>query len=438
VFEQFLNHIKHRQLFSSSDGVLLAVSGGIDSMVMLHLFKEAGFNIAVAHCNFQLRAADSDGDELFVRDACERLGVAIHVQRFETLTYASENKLSVQMAARELRYKWFEEVIKKYSFNFLATAHHFDDSMETILLNLSKGASADRLTGIPLKNGNIIRPMLFASRNQIAAFAAEKKIDWREDQSNFSDDYQRNFIRHHIIPKLKEINPSLEVTWQQGIEKLEGDVELMQQAFGEWKMKFISEATDRIVINKRAFEAYTGSASILWRYIKQFGFNFDQSREVILALNGQPGKQFSSPTHQLVVDRDTIIILEPSGEWNEVFIHEEDRECSLGPWKLSFSNGDALLLSSRMQASLDADRLKFPLIWRRWKPGDSFQPLGMQHTKKLSDFLVDNKVSMADKDLVTVLESDGAIVYVVGWRIDERFKITEETKRLLNIYVARV
>ncbi|WP_276369537.1 tRNA lysidine(34) synthetase TilS [Chryseolinea sp. H1M3-3] len=439
MFEQFLNHIQQHHLCSHEDSILLAVSGGLDSMVMLQLFKEANFNVGVAHCNFQLREQDSDLDEKLVHETCIALGIPFFNQRFETESFAVAHGLSIQMAARELRYAWFDDLVKKYSYNLLATAHHFDDSMETVLLNITKGAATEGLTGIPLKNQYIIRPLLFTTRAQIEKYGAEKKVAWREDQSNLTDDYQRNFIRHHVIPKLREVNPSLESTWQQGIAKIQGDLELIHIAFEDWEKKFIRETEERTVIDKKAFDSFSSAVSVLWRFIKKYAFNFDQAREIVLAMQGQSGKRFLSPTHVLVIDREVIIITRHPQDWDTIVIDGSEQAVSLGPWKLSLSNGHVEVpRTSNMQVSIDADKLKFPLRWRKWQHGDSFQPLGMKNNKKLSDFLIDNKVSLPDKDTVTVLESEGTIVYVVGWRIDERVKISDETQRVLNISVEKV
>ena len=439
MLEQFLNHIARHKLCTLSDSILLAVSGGIDSMAMLHLFKEGGYRISVAHCNFQLRGAESDKDELLVVEECKRLAVPFFVRRFETETYAWEQGISIQMAARDLRYAWFDELVKEQGYNFMATGHHFDDSMETIVLNLTKSTSVEGFAGIPLKNRNIIRPLLFATRAKVTEYANAKGYKWREDESNLTDDYQRNFVRHHIIPKLKELNPSLESTWQNGLEKIEGDLELLHIGFNAWKKESVSESKDRFVIKKKSLHNFYAGASPLWRYIQGFAFNCEQAREIIQTINGQSGKRFLSPTHILVIDRDEIIVTPHSHEWNAARIESGDREVPLGPWRMFFSTGETPTISAdKMEAALDADSLKFPLTWRKWKKGDAFQPLGMTHKKKLSDFMVDNKVSLADKNITTVLESEGEIVYVVGWRIDDRFKIRESTKRVLNIRVARV
>jgi tRNA(Ile)-lysidine synthase len=439
MLEQFLNHLSRFELCQKTDTILLAVSGGVDSMTMLHLFMKADYHFSVAHCNFQLRGKESDDDELFVREVCKKLQVPVYTRRFETESFAWEQGLSIQMAARDLRYAWFDELMNFHGYNLLATGHHLDDSMETILLNLTKGSSTEGLAGIPVKNGNVIRPLLFASRAQVEAYAAEMSLTWREDKSNLTDDYQRNFIRHHVIPKLKELNPSLESTWQQGIEKIQGDLELVHHYFEEWKTKFVKETPYRIDIQKKGLEPFHVSAALLWRFIKKYAFNFEQAREVIHGLKGQPGKRFLSSTHVLVIDRDALIISPHPQEWNTVHIEREQHEISLGPWKLQLSLPENTIHGSgKMEASLDADKLTFPLVWRRWKNGDSFQPLGMKHRKKISDFLVDSKLSLVDKNNVTVLESAGQIAYVIGMRIDDRFKITDQTKAVIHIEVEKV
>jgi len=438
VLEQFLNHIDQNDLCDKSDSVLLAVSGGVDSMAMMYLFREAGFRIGVAHCNFQLRGKESDGDEEFVRLVCKELGVPFFSKRFETEAFAWENTLSIQMAARDLRYAWFEELLIKNAYRCLATGHHFDDSIETILLNLTRGSATDGLAGIPVKNGNVIRPLLFATRKQIEKYAAAKGLVWREDLSNMTDDYQRNFVRHQVVPKLKELNPSLEVTWKSGIEKIYGDLALIHYAFEDWKQKFTTESIDRITIQKNAFLNFPRSASLLWRYIKGFGFNFEQSKEIISSLNGQPGKRFFSSSHLLVVDRDLLIVTIIQHDWNEVSIKQGQTQFQLGPWRLSMELNHRLPdIFNENEAYVDESLLDFPLTWRKWKAGDVFFPLGMEHKKKLSDFFIDKKVSIADKELVTVLESEGKIVWVAGHRIDDRFKVTSKTASVLKFSFSR-
>jgi tRNA(Ile)-lysidine synthase len=281
----------------------------------------------------------------------------------------------------------------------------------------------------------VIRPLLFATREQIAAYAIEIDLKWRVDESNVTDDYQRNLIRHHVVPVLREINPSLMHTCQQGLQRMQGDLELLTDAFESWKKEFVIETSERSVLDKKGFDRFKNQVPLLWRYIKKFDFNYSQAGDIIQGMNGQPGKLFFSPSHQLVVDRTTIIITKHTGEIFPLTIDEHDNEATVGPWHLQFFKGTETHLNGSIDATLDADRLTFPLTLRKWRYGDAFQPLGMKHTKKLSDFFIDNKVSMADKEVATVIESHGTIVYVVGWRIDDRFKVTSATK---NVFYVRV
>lgn len=432
MLEQFLNHIERHGLCKPADRILLAVSGGIDSMVMLHLFQQAGFTIAVAHCNFQLRGKDADGDEAFVSATAEQLNIPCFVNRFETAQYAEVTKLSIQMAARELRYAWFEELMEKYQFNVLATAHHLNDSLETVLLNWVHGSSLEGFTGIPVQHEGVIRPLLFATREQIEQYAKERNITWREDISNQSDDYQRNFIRHRVIPALKEINPSLESTVQRGFAKATAEVNWMQEGFDDWKRKYTSIAHNKVTIRKDYFTGSLHEASALWKFIKTFGFNYDTCADVVRSLPGQPGKLFFSATHQLVIDRDLMFITPQSIALNDVKIEAGQPEAQLGSCRMEISRSTTFQKSADPnQAMLDVTHIKFPLTWRTWKAGDAFYPLGMRNRKKVSDFLIDLKLSRTDKESVTVLESQGEIIWVAGYRIDDRFKITDHTREVV-------
>ncbi len=431
MLTQFQFHIQ--EWCKTTDKILLGVSGGIDSMVMLHLFRQSGYQVGVAHCNFQLRGVESDEDENFVRRNCRQWDIAFYSHRFDTKNYATEKGLSTQMAARELRYTWFNELLQKEGFDYLATAHHSNDSIETILLNLTKGAGLDGLTGIPAQNKKIIRPLLFITQEEIEKYAAEEEVLWREDQSNQSDDYQRNFIRHQIVPKLKELNPSLEKTWQETIYKLQGASEIISTSVEEWKSKNQKIEGDKIVLEKKGFD--NSKRVMLWEIVKPYGFNFDQCENIINALGGQSGKRFLSNTHELIVDRESLILTEHQENWEQVSIESSQQEVSLGAKTLKFETADCtgLPISDKNQAIVDEGLVRFPIIWRKWKPGDFFFPLGMKNRKKISDFLIDEKVSLADKDSLTLLESNGEIVWVVGHRIDDRFKVTDQTRRVIRI-----
>jgi tRNA(Ile)-lysidine synthase len=426
---EFLNYITKNNFVESNRKILLAVSGGIDSMVMLHLFQECGFSIGVAHANFQLRDIESEGDEKFVEEVCKRNSIPFFKKRFETESHAKGNHLSIQMAARELRYQWFNERLTEKQFDFIATAHHLNDSIETVLLNLVRGSGLEGLDGITSKNGKIIRPMLFATRQQIENYAKENKIQWREDRSNATDDYSRNFIRHQVYPLLKELNPSLEKTFDESINKISGAVELMEIGIDQWKEGFERKKENQILLDKKGLESFKNSESVLWTLIKSYGFNFDQCCQIITSLHGQSGKLFTSSQFELVIDRDHLIISKIQIGLSETLIESGQAEASLGRFKLKIEKKENIDFKDDPSiAFLDASKLKFPLYWRKWKPGDSFHPLGMNHKKKLSDFLIDQKISIADKESITVLESANEIVWVVGQRIDERYKVINSTE----------
>jgi len=419
----------------------LAVSGGMDSMVMLHLFHQAGFSIAVAHCNFQLRGEDSDEDENFVAAKCKKWSIPFHSIRFDTNNYAIQHGLSVQMAARELRYNWFHQVKEKENADWIATAHHLSDSVETVLLNLSRGTSLDGLLGIAEKNGFVIRPLLFATHNEITNYAAETGVVWREDRSNETDDYQRNFVRHQIVPKLKQINPAFEQSIAKMVERLSGDGAILTHAIEVWKKQFQKNENDKVILAKKGFEPSLDdsyNSALLWRLLRGFGFHFDQSKKIVQALNGQSGKQFLSTSHQLVVDREYLILVPLSSELADVTIEEGQVNAYMGNRQLTFLSTTIGGSINKEEAAivLDIDSLRFPLTWRKWKAGDFFFPLGMTGRKKISDFLVDQKVSLVDKGAVSVLESAGEIAWVVGYRIDDRFKVKPTTEHVLLITLA--
>jgi tRNA(Ile)-lysidine synthase len=435
VKDRFLEHLDGLGLLPGGDRLLLAVSGGLDSMVMLHLFQACGFLVGVAHANFQLRGAESEGDEQFVKNWCAVHNIPFFVQRFQTNNYAMERKLSIQMAARELRYSWFEELLKKEGFRYVATAHHLNDSLETVLINLARGTGIEGMTGIPVINGNRIRPLLFASKSEIEDYAAEMGIAWREDSSNRTDDYQRNFIRHQIIPALKKINPALEDTFRETLSKIRSELTILNHDLENWKKENWEKEGEIIRIRKNGLLPAEGPAR-LWHCIKPFGFSYAQCEDILRALHGQSGKQFLVSDYKLVVDRDFLVITTENNILDEVVIAMKQEDAVLGSYQILVKSTLELTPSSNPDmATLDADKLTFPLVWRKWKPGDYFFPLGMTHRKKISDFLIDNKISVGEKDFVTVLEAGGEIVWVVGYRIDNRYKITPQTKNALSLFI---
>lgn len=436
MLEQFLNHLSRHALCTPANRVLLAVSGGLDSMVMLHLFKRANYPIAVAHCNFQLRGIEAGQDEQFVADACQSLAIPFFSKKFNTQEYAKENRLSIQVAARELRYAWFQELMDDEKLDCLATAHHVNDSLETVLLRWIHGSSLESFAGIPVKNKKVIRPMLFATRSQLSDFASEQCIMWRSDSSNDSDDYQRNFIRHQVIPKLKEINPALESTFQHGLKKITGELEFLKTQLEQWKQDHVHEKSGQVLIDKAALLNASFSDSLLWRVVREYGFNIDQCHDMMQAMQSQSGKKFIGTSHLLTLDREYIIISPYDDAYKAVTIHEKNENVVRGGWEISVGRSESRDISTNpIVASLDAAKIKFPITWRYWQPGDSFYPLGMENRKKLSDFLIDRKIPLADKNGISVLESDGEIIWVVGHRIDNRYKITPETKAVITFSV---
>lgn len=433
--DKFLKQLEVLGLLPGGERILLAVSGGLDSMVMLHLFNACGFSVSVAHVNFQLRGAESLGDEQFVKNWCAVHTIPFFVNHFETNNYAIEKKMSIQMAARELRYSWFEEILKRESIRYVATAHHLSDSLETVLINLARGTGMEGMAGIPIKNGSRIRPLLFASREEIENYAADESIAWREDRSNLTDDYQRNFIRHQIIPALKKVNPSLEDTFKETVSKIQSELNILNYDLKAWKKDNWEEEGETIRIRKKGFIPDEGAAR-LWHCIKSFGFSYSQCEDILRALHGQSGKLFLAINNKLVVDREFLIITPERGRVEEVIIELNHESVVLGLYEMRISGTrEQKLTSNPNVAMLDADRLTFPLVWRKWRAGDYFFPLGMDHRKKISDFLIDTKISVGEKDFVTVLESGGEIAWLVGHRIDNRFKITPQTNDSLTFFI---
>ncbi len=433
MVEQLLNHINRYALCKPTDKILVAVSGGLDSTVLFHLLKETGLNLAVAHCNFQLRGSEAHADEALVSATCLKLKVPFFVKRFETTEYATRKGISIQMAARELRYAFFQELMQKESFDYVATAHHHNDNIETILLNLVRGTGMEGLTGIARKNGKIIRPLLFATRKMLAAYATSHNLIWREDTSNNSDDYQRNFLRHQIIPRMEELNPNFEETFRDTHERLMGACDLINVFLGGFKSAAVKTMDHQITIDIKKIRQSESPSVILWEFIKEHGFNFDQCRQMVR--DHQPGKIFFSATHQLLIDRQ-YFILEKKEEaaFRSVTIEVGEQAVSNSHFILTIkevSHTAFQMAKDSAIAQVDADQLHYPLIWRSWRAGDYFMPLGMRQEKKLSDFLIDLKIPFNNKADITVLESGGDIIWVVGLRISERFKVMPHTKRIL-------
>lgn len=404
-------------------------------MVMLDLFKSAGFRIAVAHCNFRLRGAESDGDQTFVEEHCRQLGVLCLSKGFDTEAYAASRKVSIQMAARDLRYDYFKELQTTYGFDRVATAHHFSDSVESVFLNLVRGTGIDGFRGIAPSRDGVIRPLLFATRTMIHEYATERGIRWREDASNETDDYARNFIRHQVISRLVELNPGFEEGFRTTQERMLGIREFAQSYIDHIRSQTSTSGDDPLTLDIQSIRSSGHASVLLWEMIKERGFNFDQCREI--TRDHQSGKLFYSNTHQLLVDRAQYIIdkIRPDGVISQIV---EEGQSLAGNGRVTLvirevSKKDFELRRESAVAQMDADVLRFPLLWRKWQAGDYFIPLGMRASKKVSDFLIDLKIPFNSKAEVTVLESAGEIAWIVGHRISDRFKVTPDTRRVIVI-----
>ena len=435
IIDQVREFIDTERLLQPNDRVLVAVSGGVDSMVLTYLLNELGYQIGIAHANFQLRASESEADEKFVTEMAQNLKVPVYTKRFDTEVHARNARISTQMAARVLRYEWFESLRQQFGFQAIATAHHADDVVETVLLNFTRGTGIRGLHGILPKREHIIRPMLTINNQSIIVFAQGQSIAWREDPSNQSDYYQRNLIRHQVIPLLKKINPRLEATTMNTVELIRSVEQYYHNSLHQLRQQIMISDQQHTKIFKS--EAKHMSAVILADLLIDFGFNLEQCKSVLKAL-GQSGKMFYSGSHTLNVDREEIVISPISPESSQTTIDGPEDLVYLGEhkWNLSiYSASQYNIKPDRWTGAFDLDLVAFPLKLRKWSAGDRFCPLGMRQHKKLSDFLIDTKVPVNYKHEVQVLLSQGRIVWVVGHRIDDRFKITEDTTKVLEISI---
>ncbi|MCW0483595.1 tRNA lysidine(34) synthetase TilS, partial [Gaoshiqia sediminis] len=429
MLEAFQSYIRDENLLVPTDKVVLAVSGGADSMVMLALFQQAGFDFVVAHCNFRLRGVESDSEEVFLRDYCGEHGLELYVKHFDTREYADQEGVSIEMAARQLRYDWFHQLLDELSFDYVATAHHQDDLIETMLINLSRGTGIRGLTGIQAKNGSVVRPLLFASRQQILEYAAARHIDYKNDSSNDELLYQRNIIRHQLIPQFEQLNPAFRRNAARTAAILKDTREVYQQKLDEILQAVAREEDGLVRFPVEKLKTLYPQLSLLFELFHPYGFNVEQVQEIADVLTGDSGKSFFSKTHRLVKDRGDLILTGLSAPMESRYYIEEDCLEISEPIPLTFeilAKSPAFRFSTDPKvADLDFDRLQFPLILKKWEQGEYFSPLGMTGLKKLSDFFIDEKLSIPEKEATWILYSGKQVVWVVGRRIDDRFKITK-------------
>ena len=421
---------------SKDDKILVALSGGLDSVALLYLMHMSGFYVEAAHCNFNLRGEESDADAQFVKELCAGLGLPVHVKNFDTEAHSNDFGVSIQMAARDLRYAWFEELRSKNGLAYIATAHHRDDQVETVLINFSRGTGLKGMQGMkPLQN-KIIRPLLFTDRSALELWMQKEKHAYREDSSNASIKYTRNKLRHQVIPILKTLNPSLSTTVQENVERFAGsETNLSFLLEKERKNIVLQKGTEQHFILS-ALTAYPSSSSVLYYFISDFGFHDWKAIENML--NSESGKIIYSQTHALLKDREVLVLREKKTVEQSKYLIKKTKLGISSPLQMQFScvpAKDFKINTSSLVAALDYDKLTFPLELRKWKEGDIFQPLGLKGKKKLSDFFIDQKKNIFEKENTWLLCSDDQIVWVVGSRIDERFKLVEKTQK---VYLAEL
>lgn len=429
----FKNLIKSDFPFLSTQKLLLAVSGGLDSVVLAHLCAAAKLNFSIAHCNFNLRGGESDADEDFVVDLGDALDVEVFTENFDTIAYADDEKISIQMAARDLRYNWFDQLSTALNFDYILTAHHANDNLETFLINLVRGTGLEGLTGIKAENDKIIRPLLKFSRSEIEAFAQEEKIAWREDSSNNSSKYLRNKIRMDVIPVLEEINPQFLESFEQTQSHLKESLNLVEDYIGMLFSQIVTKDVYGYRLKIEVLEKIPNQKGVLYQLLKTFGFT--EWNDVHDLLKAQPGKMVLSATHRLIRDREFLILTEiPSEVNNRTFTIAEGEEIvMLPPGKFTIHPVEEIGETPHNCIYVAKEKLEFPLSLRKWREGDYFYPFGMKGKKKLSDYFKDKKLSLPEKENTWLLCSGEKIVWVVNHRADARFAITEPAQEILKI-----
>lgn len=436
LFSETESYISNQKLFTHADKLLLAVSGGADSMAMTHILHKHKYDISVAHCNFNLRGSESDTDEAFIRDFCTKSNIPFFSTAFDTKKHASETKASIEMAARELRYSWFEELCAKHQFNKIAVAHNSNDVVETFFINLTRGTGIKGLCSIQPQNENIVRPLLFANRQQIESYLSENNINFRTDSSNAENDYLRNKFRNIILPEIEKFSPSFMEQAQQTIGYVNDAEKIFRQKIDEVADGVSHTKGDITYINTDKLQQHSPFETYLHELIKPYGFNSDQCKQISTSLNNQRGKCFIAKEYELITGKGTIEIKKAvSGQEGIIYLHPDTETTS--PLHLSISGitpiGELEIIKQKQYAYFDADKLSFPLTLRKWQTGDKMKPFGMKgRSKKVSDIFTDLKYSKFDKENAWLLCSEDTILWFVGERASEWGKITEKTEHVVT------
>ncbi|MCO5937287.1 tRNA lysidine(34) synthetase TilS [Mucilaginibacter sp. RB4R14] len=432
--KRFVDFIEQNSLFTPANNILAAVSGGMDSVLMAYLLKAAGYNFSIAHCNFMLRGADANADQEFTRQLAQQLGVSFHTINFDTQQYTNNNKISIQMAARDLRYNWFAQISQSDGYDTIALAHHQNDTIETILLNLTRGTGIAGLHGILPKNGQLVRPLMFLTRDEIQTIITAEGLKYVEDATNASTKYARNKIRHQVVPLLKELNTNLEATFENNLRNFRELEVLLNNKVEALKKELLVRHEGEVHIAIDKIKELSPKRLLLFKLLQGFGFIETVVDDLLTALDKHAGRIFESPGYSLGVDRGRLIISPKNAEGNvEVSIKQNDSHVVYKSYKLNLLHDDSALIvkNNPLAVSVDAELLQYPLTVRAWQQGDSFYPLGMKTRQKLSDFFIHQKVPLHKKrEIPVVVNGNGNIIWVGGYRLDERYKLGDNTKKV--------
>ena len=433
MLDQFKQHITQKIPESVSGKTLLAVSGGVDSMVLLHLYHALKLDFAVAHCNFQLRDNESDLDEKLVADFCRKHNIPYFIERFDTMQFVESRKVSIQIAARELRYNWFKQICADNDYQFIATAHHLDDQAETFLINFNRGTGIDGLVGIPEKNENIIRPLLNFSRDKILNYATENGVEWREDQSNATTKYLRNKMRHLVLPVLKEENTEFLKSFQNTLHHLKQTQLLANDAVTFFENECVKMVDNQLEIYLDKAQDFSNKKYYLLQVLKRYGFSSaDEIEKICLS---KAGKVLKNDDYTVLKDRNKLIVFKEKLISDDLFCINTKTDVLNLPFFMNISEVEKEEFNSdKCTIFVNSNLLKWPLVLRRKQTGDYFQPFGMNGIKKVSKFFKDEKLKKKKKDNTWILENgDGKVIWIVGLRADDRFKITSNNQQNYKI-----
>ena len=434
MLQKFKQHLHQNFPFLEDSKLLIAISGGIDSVVLAHLCSQLNLNFSLCHCNFNLRGQESDDDEAFVTSLAKSLKTLVYTTSFETEKYATKNKVSIQVAARDLRYTWFYKLLDANQYDYVLTAHNTNDNLETFIINLTRGSGLEGFTGIPPVNQKSVRPLLAFSRDDITLFAIKNGIVWREDRSNASIKYVRNKVRHKIIPILKELNPHVLESFQNTIEYLNESQSIINDAVKNITAKVVSYENDVLKISCKEIDKLSNKKAYLYQLLQAYGFT--AWNDIVDLISAQPGKQVFSNTHRLLKDRNFLILttINKSQSIKGPILIDQKVSKITNPIKLTIQNTDDYTSKNKEQIIIDKDLVNYPLSLKKWHHGDAMYPTGMTGSKKISQLFKDNKLSLLDKEKIWILaDAKDHIIWVIGLRQDRRYLANKTSKNRLKI-----